>query len=206
MRVSGPFSQFWDHQGWNCLWLLPTCSHCTVLQLGDIKLERTVPAWSWIFWFAVFFHCRWMEKGPCGALTQNINLILSKHWKNSLFPQHLHFILHRRRHPGRCSSHPSRTRCSGWQRVLKCCYLLSPKSRIRVGLRWDQLGEAVRCIPDSTAGMCSSLLLNVGECKRRKSGVCWLLSGEPNFCKRAGSPGNWSKILFQAQSIRTVLG
>lgn len=35
--------------------------------------------------------------------------------------------------------------------------------------------------------------------------MCWLLSGEPNFSKRASSSRNWNKILFQAQSMRTVL-
>lgn len=88
-----------------------------------------------------------------------------------------------------------------------CCH---PRAEFEWALgetSWMRWGDAMSSgFPDSTSGVCSSLLFTVGEFKRRRSGMCWLLSGEPSFSKRAGSPGNWSKILFQAQSIRTVLG
>lgn len=149
-----------------------------------------------------------MEKGRCGALTQNINPILSKHWKNSLFPQHLHFILHRPHHPGRWkfSSEqdvaPSSRGC--WSAVI-CCHPRAEFELALGGTSWMRWGDAMSSrFADSTSEVCSNLLLTVGEFKRR-SGMSWLLSGEPNFSKRAGNPGTWSKILFQAQSIRTVL-
>lgn len=133
-----------------------------------------------------------MEKGPCGALTQNTNLILSKHWKNSLFPQHLHFILHQRHHPGRWSCHPSRTRCSRWHRVLKCCYLLPPESRVWVGLRWDQLGEMGRSselrIPRQHIWGVFKFHINCGResLKEKGQGCAGCFLEIPNFCKEGG--------------------
>lgn len=130
-----------------------------------------------------------MEKGRCGVLTQNINLISSKHWKNSLFPQHLHFILRQRRRPGRwkfsseqCNVAPGSRGC--WSAVI-CCHPRAEFEWALGGTSWMRWGDAVSSgFPDSTSGVCSSLLFTVGVFKRRMSGVCWLLSGKPNFSKR----------------------
>lgn len=50
---------------------------------------------------SIILSCRWMEKVPYGVSIQNISLISFKHWKSSLFLQHLHFTLHRHHHQGR---------------------------------------------------------------------------------------------------------
>lgn len=52
--------------------------------------------------------------------------------------------------------------------------------------------------PDSRSGVRVPVsLVTVGEFKRRRSGLCWVLTGEPHFSGGKAAQGTGSKSLFK---------